>query len=48
MTIFDPLLSPINRAIFSFNNALQIEVILEPDCKRVYKKLPSPIQTGIE
>ena len=42
--IFDPL-EPINRAIFSFNNVAD-RVILEPVAKG-YKKLPSPIQSGI-
>ena len=34
-----------NRAIFSFNNALD-KVVLEPTAKG-YRKLPSPIQSGI-
>ena len=42
--IYDPL-EPINRAIFSFNN-LADKAILEPTAKG-YKKLPSPIQSGI-
>ena len=42
--IYDPL-EPINRAIFSFNN-LADKVILEPTAKG-YKKLPSPIQSGV-
>jgi len=42
--IYDPL-EPVNRAIFSFNNAVD-KIILEPAAKG-YKKLPSPIQTGI-
>ena len=42
--IYDPL-EPINRAIFNFNNAAD-KIILEPAAKG-YKKLPSPIQTGI-
>ncbi len=42
--IFDPL-EPVNRAIFSFNNFAD-KVILEPAAKG-YKKLPSPIQSGI-
>ena len=42
--IFDPL-EPINRAIFSFNNVAD-KIILEPAAKG-YRKLPSPIQTGI-
>ena len=42
--IYDPL-EPINRAIFTFNNALD-KVILEPAAKG-YKKLPSPVQSGI-
>ena len=42
--VYDPL-EPINRAIFSFNNAID-KVVLEPAAKG-YKKLPSPIQSGI-
>ena len=42
--IYDPL-EPINRTIFSFNNAAD-KIILEPISKG-YKKLPSPIQKGI-
>ena len=42
--IYDPL-EPVNRAIFSFNNALD-KVILEPVAKG-YRKLPSPVQAGI-
>ncbi len=42
--IYDPI-EPINRAIFSFNNVAD-KVVLEPIAKG-YKKLPSPIQTGI-
>ncbi len=42
--IYDPL-EPINRAIFSFNNVAD-RIILEPVAKG-YKKLPSPIQSGI-
>ena len=42
--IFDPL-EPVNRAIFSFNNFAD-KIILEPAAKG-YKKLPSPIQSGI-
>ena len=42
--IYDPI-EPINRAIFSFNNVAD-RVILEPIAKG-YKKLPSPVQTGI-
>ena len=42
--IYDPL-EKINRAIFSFNNAAD-QIILEPVAKG-YKKLPSPIQSGI-
>ena len=42
--IYDPI-EPINRAIFSFNNAAD-RVILEPIAKG-YKKLPSPVQSGI-
>ena len=42
--IYDPL-EPINRAIFSFNNVAD-RIVLEPAAKG-YKKLPSPIQSGI-
>ena len=42
--IYDPI-EPINRAIFSFNNTAD-KVILEPMAKG-YKKLPSPLQSGI-
>ena len=42
--IYDPL-EGINRAVFGFNN-LADRVILEPASKG-YKKLPSPIQSGI-
>ena len=42
--IYDPF-EPINRAIFSFNNVAD-RIILEPIAKR-YKKLPSPIQSGV-
>ena len=42
--IYDPL-EPINRAIFSFNNFAD-KLILEPAAKG-YKKLPSPMQSGI-
>ena len=42
--IYDPL-EPINRAIFSFNNAVD-KIVLEPAAKG-YRKLPSPIQSGI-
>ncbi|MBI04519.1 MAG: hypothetical protein CMI96_01730 [Pelagibacteraceae bacterium] len=42
--VYDPLES-INRAIFSFNNVAD-QIILEPVAKG-YKKLPSPVQTGI-
>ena len=42
--IYDPL-EPINRAIFSFNNAAD-KIILEPVAKG-YKKLPTPLQSGI-
>lgn len=43
-TIFDPL-EPVNRAIFNFNNATD-RIVLEPVAKG-YKKLPTPIQSGI-
>ena len=42
--IYDPL-EGINRTIFGFNNVAD-RVILEPAAKG-YKKLPSPIQSGI-
>ena len=42
--IYDPL-EGINRAIFGFNNVAD-RVILEPVAKG-YKKLPSPIQSGV-
>ena len=42
--IYDPF-EPINRAIFSFNNVAD-RIILEPIAKG-YKKLPSPIQSGV-
>ncbi len=42
--IYDPI-EPINRAIFSFNNVAD-RVVLEPIAKG-YKKLPSPLQSGI-
>ena len=42
--IYDPI-EPINRAIFSFNNAAD-RIVLEPIAKG-YRKLPSPIQSGI-
>ena len=42
--IYDPI-EPFNRAIFSFNNAAD-KIILEPVSKG-YKKLPSPVQSGI-
>ena len=42
--IYDPL-EKINRAVFSFNNVAD-QIILEPVAKG-YKKLPSPIQSGI-
>ena len=42
--IYDPL-EPINRAIFSFNNAVD-KIVLEPAAKG-YRKLPSPLQSGI-
>ena len=42
--IYDPI-EPINRAIFSFNNVAD-KIILEPVAKG-YKKLPSPLQSGI-
>ncbi len=42
--IYDPFES-VNRAIFSFNNTAD-RIILEPVAKG-YKKLPSPIQSGM-
>ena len=42
--IYDPF-EPINRAIFSFNNVAD-RIVLEPIAKG-YKKLPSPLQSGI-
>ena len=42
--IYDPL-EGINRAVFGFNNVAD-KIILEPAAKG-YKKLPSPVQSGI-
>ena len=42
--IYDPL-ETVNRAIFGFNNVAD-KIVLEPVAKG-YRKLPSPIQTGI-
>ena len=42
--IYDPF-EGVNRAIFSFNNAAD-KIVLEPVAKG-YKKLPSPIQSGV-
>ena len=42
--VYDPL-EPINRVIFNFNNVAD-KTILEPVSKG-YRKLPSPIQSGI-
>ncbi len=42
--IYDPI-ENINRAIFSFNNVAD-RILLEPVAKG-YKKLPSPLQSGI-
>ena len=42
--IYDPF-EPLNRAIFSFNNVAD-RIVLEPVAKG-YKKLPSPLQGGI-
>ncbi len=42
--IYDPI-EPINRAIFSFNNVAD-RIVLEPISKG-YRKLPSPVQSGI-
>ncbi len=43
--IYDPF-EPVNRAIFSFNNVAD-RVVLEPIANG-YKKLPSPVQSGIK
>jgi phospholipid-binding lipoprotein MlaA len=42
--IYDPL-EGVNRAIFGFNNVAD-KIVLEPIAKG-YKKLPSPIQSGV-
>lgn len=42
--VYDPF-EGVNRAIFSFNNAAD-KIVLEPVAKG-YKKLPSPIQSGV-
>ncbi len=42
--IYDPF-EPVNRAIFSFNNVAD-RIVLEPIAKG-YKKIPSPLQSGI-
>ena len=42
--IYDPF-EPVNRAIFSFNNVAD-RIVLEPIAKG-YKKLPSPLQSGL-
>tara|TARA_B100000963_G_scaffold253207_1_gene221859 strand:- start:132 stop:917 length:786 start_codon:yes stop_codon:yes gene_type:complete len=42
--VYDPF-EPVNRAIFSFNNTAD-RIVLEPIAKG-YKKLPSPLQSGI-
>lgn len=42
--IYDPF-EPINRVIFKFNNVAD-KIVLEPAAKG-YRKLPSPIQTGL-
>ena len=42
--IYDPL-EGVNRVIFNFNNAAD-RIVLEPVAKG-YKKLPSPVQSGI-
>ncbi len=42
--IYDPI-EPLNRAIFSFNNFAD-KIVLEPAAKG-YRKLPSPVQSGI-
>ena len=42
--IYDPF-EPLNRAIFSFNNVAD-RIVLEPIAKS-YRKLPSPVQTGL-
>ena len=42
--VYDPL-EPVNRAVFGFNNFAD-KIVLEPAAKG-YRKLPSPIQSGI-
>tara|TARA_B100000029_G_scaffold139343_1_gene134438 strand:- start:3543 stop:4340 length:798 start_codon:yes stop_codon:yes gene_type:complete len=42
--IFDPF-EPVNRVVFKFNNVAD-RVVLEPIAKG-YRKLPSPVQTGV-
>ena len=42
--IYDPI-EPFNRAMFGFNNFAD-KIVLEPAAKG-YRKLPSPIQSGI-
>ena len=42
--VYDPL-EPFNRAVFGFNNFAD-KIVLEPAAKG-YRKLPSPIQSGI-
>jgi len=42
--IYDPF-EPVNRVIFKFNNVAD-RIVLEPVAKG-YRKLPSPVQTGI-
>ena len=42
--IYDPF-EPVNRAVFGFNNVAD-KIILEPVAKG-YRKLPSPVQSGI-
>ena len=42
--IYDPF-EPLNRAIFSFNNVAD-RIVLEPIANG-YRKLPSPVQTGL-
>ena len=42
--VYDPL-EPLNRAIFKFNNVAD-RIVLEPVAKG-YRKLPSPVQSGV-
>ena len=42
--VYDPL-EPLNRVIFKFNNVAD-RIVLEPVAKG-YRKLPSPVQSGV-